>query len=56
MSYSVSNQNLAIVSRKVEKITKIEFVTDHMFRVPSGIRYLRVNINIGVHSSLLNKQ
>ena len=55
MSYSVSHQNLAIVSRKVEKITKTEVVTNHKFRVPSETAYLRVNINIGEHSSILNK-
>ena len=53
--YSVNDPAFASPGRLVEKITKIEFVTDHKLQVPSGTGYLRLNIDIGEHLSLLNK-
>ena len=55
IAYSITDPVFASPGRKVEKITKIEFVTDHKLQVPTGTGYLRINLDISQHLSLLNK-
>ena len=54
-AYSVSHPDLASTGRLVEEITKIEFVTDHKFRVPTATGYLRISMDVDDHLSLVNK-
>ena len=55
-AYSVSHPDLASTSRLVEEITKIEFVTDHKFRVPTATGYLRISMDVDDHLSLVYKR
>ena len=54
-TYSVSHPDLTSTGRLVEEIEKIEFVTDHKFRVPTATGYLRISLDVEDHLALVNK-
>ena len=55
IAYTADDPSFASSGRLVKNISEIEFVTDHKLQVPTGTGYLRINLDISQHLSLINK-
>ena len=53
IAYAADEPSFASSGRLVKNISEIEFVTDHKLQVPTGTGYLRINLDISQHLSLI---
>ena len=54
IAYAADEPSFASSGRLVKNISEIEFVTDHKLQIPTGTGYLRINLDISQHLSLIN--
>ena len=54
IAYTADEPSFVSSGRLVKNISEIEFVTDHKLQIPTGTGYLRINLDISQHLSLIN--